>query len=168
MLHDGESFDAATSLFTTCRCVSGHEQRIKRLQTSCPFFTIRCSTALQRVCVYPGPPAADCFFPSSFSFRAANNISRPRHIATQQIRADKTWNCCFDCGSTAPHFPAHSFLQWRGCEVQPASVFRFVAPLIKPASLFFSFLSSVWEPKHQKGQKGEPPCVLVGTFLRPR
>lgn len=103
----------------------------------------------------------DCFFPSSFSSRAANNISHPPHVATKQIRADKTWNCCFDCGSTAPHFPAHSLLQQWGREVQPASVFRFVDPVIESASLFFILLSSVWEAKQQKGQKrGSHPGYL--------
>lgn len=108
-------------------------------------------TFLHRRYVNPASLATNCFLPSSFSVRAANNISHPAHIATQQIKADKTWNCCFDCGSNSHHFPAHSLLPLRGREVQPASVFRFVAPVIKSASLFFSFLSSVWEPEQQKG-----------------
>lgn len=149
-----------TSVFTTCRCITWVQQAVP------PSPSIRRSIARQRTYVNPASLALIVFFPSPFSSRAANNISRPTHIATQQIRADKTWNCCFDCGSIAPHFHAHSSLQQRGREVQPASVFRFVDPVIASASLFFSLLSSVWEPKQQKGQnKGEPPWVFVGTVF---
>lgn len=105
------------------------------------------------------------FFPSPFFSPALQTTSLALHtLPHSKLEPTRHEIVVLTAGAAQPHFPAHSFLQRRGREVQPASVFRFVDPVIESASLFFSLLSSVWELKQQKGQKRAASLGICGRI----